>query len=64
MVRNPLKKTEEVKEDPKPAEVKAETGVQVIERPINISLLNDKLNYIIGILTKIAKAAEIDISEQ
>jgi len=64
MVRNPLKKSEEeVKEVPKP-EVKEEVSTQVVERVINISLLNDKLNYVIGALHKIAEACEVDINEQ
>lgn len=60
----PEKKKEEV---PKPeaqsqTEEPKEEGV-VIERVIDLKLINDKLNYITGILHKIAEKAEIDLSQ-
>ena len=62
MVRNPLKRKEETEgplEIPK-AETVSEEGVQIIEREINISLINNKINYVIGLLQKIADACDVD----
>jgi len=65
MVRNPLKKSEEKEEAPKAAEdPKEEAGTQIIERAITLSLINDKLNYLIGLVQKIGEACEVDLSKE
>lgn len=62
MVRNPI-----AKEDPQPEPVEQAAPeqpaqpVQVIEREVTLSLLNDKLNYLTGVIHKIAEAAEIKL---
>lgn len=65
MVRNPIKK-EEAQEEPAapapPVPINNE-NVQFVEREVNLSLLNDKLNYLTGLVHKIAEAAEIDLSK-
>lgn len=64
MVRNPVKKKED-EEVPTPSE-SASPNPQgtVIEREINLSLINDKLNYAIGLLHEIANACDIDTSKK
>lgn len=69
MARNPLKKSEpapQPEQEPElpplpPKETGGAPGVQVIERPINIGLINEKLNYITGLLIKVAEACEVDL---
>lgn len=65
-MRNPLvKQKEEVKPEPAvPTPSEPETPVQLVEREINLSLINDKLNYITGLLHKIIEAAEIDLEKK
>lgn len=64
MVRNPMKRSEpEVPAPEEKKEAEAAPQVQIVEREINLSLLNDKLNYMTGILHKIAEACEVDLSE-
>lgn len=68
MVRNPIKQEEPqapTPEAPKaPAEAEApKVPTQFVEREINLSLINDKLNYVTGLLHKIAEAAEIDLKD-
>lgn len=64
MARNPNKEIEEDMDNPG---ISANTSnapkVQVIEREINLALLNDKVNYMTGILLKIAEACKVDLSE-
>lgn len=64
MVRNPIKKKQDKTEEaPTPTPEAAAPGeMQYIERPVNIALLNDKLNYITGLLHKIAKACEVELN--
>ena len=60
MVRNPIKKAapEEIpQEEPKNEE---SPQVQVLEREISLSLINDKLNYLTGVIHKIAQACEVE----
>lgn len=60
MVRNPMKR--EPEEVPKVEEKQAETPqVQIMEREISLSLLNDKLNYLTGVIHKIAEACEVNL---
>ena len=70
MVRNPLKREADLpaKETPQAQQPQApqtarggEPQVQIVEREINLALLNDKLNYITGILLKVADACEVDL---
>lgn len=63
-MRNPLFKKEEVALAPVPkVEVKEEaTNTQVVEREVNLSLVNEKLNYVIGLLHKICEAGEINLN--
>jgi len=58
-MRNPIKR-EEIQPQA-PAQIAEPQNVQIIEREVTLSLLNDKLNYITGLLHKIAEAAEIDL---
>ena len=65
MVRNPIK-SETKEEVPAPTPEAPEAPAvptQFVEREINLSLINDKLNYITGLLHKIAEAAEIDLEK-
>lgn len=59
MVRNPTKQ----EEMPQPQKKEEAQNVQIIEREISLSLLNDKLNYMTGLLHKIAEACQIDLSQ-
>jgi hypothetical protein len=63
MGRNPVK-DKEIPEAPTPEHSAPATpqGV-VVEREITLSLINDKLNYAIGLLHEIAKACEIDLTK-
>lgn len=64
MVRNPLKKEEPTPPAPPQEQPQSEAPqVQVVEREINLTLINDKLNYITGIVHKIAEACEVDLSK-
>lgn len=57
MVRNPKKeKAKEQEATPQP-----EKAQPIVEREINIALLNDKLNYVISTLNVIAEELEIDL---
>jgi hypothetical protein len=61
MVRNPLKQ-----EDPaeQPEEQPTQKGpVEIREVEINLSLVNTKLNYLTGLVIKIADACKIDLSQ-
>lgn len=63
MVRNIFNKREEVTA---PEATKAEANqaeVQVVERIIDLNLINDKLNYITGVLHKFAKESGIDLAQ-
>lgn len=63
MARNPTK-TEEpqgLPEMPTPQKIDNQ-NLQVIEREVNLGLINDKLNYITGLLHKVAEACEVDIN--
>lgn len=61
-MRNPLRKEPEAAPVPIPqAPALPEPTVQIVEREITLSVVNEKLNYAIGILHKIAEAAELDI---
>lgn len=59
-MRNPIIKKEELPVPEPPAEAQ---NIQIVEREINLSLINDKLNYITGLLHKIVEAAEIDLTK-
>lgn len=61
-MRNPIRKKEEEIQTPD-AQIENPT-MQVIEREITLSLLNDKINYITGLLHKIVEAAEIDLDKK
>lgn len=63
MTRNLLKREEEETQEIKKEIEKKENDNQIVEREITLSLVNDKLNYLINLLNKIAKAAEIKIEE-
>lgn len=65
MVRNPLTKPKAPEETtPEPEVPKApEAAALISEREINLSLINDKLNYVISVVNKIAEAAEIDLNK-
>jgi len=64
MARNPARKAPEPELPPTPAPPKeGNKDVQVVEREITIGLLNDKLNYLTGIVHKIAEACECDLSD-
>lgn len=58
-MRNPVQKKEEAPPVPEPTE-QQETPVQIVEREITLSVINEKLNYAIGLLHKIGEACEID----
>ena len=63
-MRNPIKRKEdEVQEGPEQQVNVMQTpqGV-VVEREVNLSLINDKLNYAMGLLHKIAQACEVEIN--
>lgn len=67
-MRTPFRKDEPVAPAPVPAQAPAqqpEPQAQgtILEREINLSLINDKLNYVISTLNKIAEAAEIDLNK-
>ena len=66
MVRNPSKRSEEKPEIPQMPQAKGDQqdpqNVQVIEREVNLALINDKLNYVTGLLHKIAEACEVDLN--
>ncbi len=68
-MRNPTKKKEEKKEEvpevPEAPAAPAETegAAPIIEREINLSLINDKLNYLISTTNKIAEACEVNLNE-
>ena len=66
MVRNPLKKSKEQDkvEVPETSEPSIKPDVQVVERSINLTLINDKINYLIGLIQKIAEACEIDLAKE
>lgn len=59
-MRMPKKKDEETQEAEAPA---VSPNTKVVEREINLALINDKLNYLITLSTKIAEACEIDLSK-
>lgn len=63
MPRNPVKKQEspELPPLPTPSEEKSQ-NVQVVEREVTLSLLNDKINYLTNVVHKIAEACECDTS--
>lgn len=63
-MRKPTEK-EEPKKEPTAAEAvaEAEQGASLVEREINLTLINDKLNYIISTVNRIAEACEIDLSK-
>lgn len=58
MARHPIKEREDTEEVPTPSE-RAPAQTSLVEREINLSLINDKINYIIGVVNEIAKACEI-----
>ena len=65
MVRNFIRRSEpaELPTLPPKAEVgeaQQEAQVQILEREITLTLLNEKLNYITALLHKLADAAEVD----
>lgn len=60
-MRNPLKKEEEKKEAVPEIQEAEPKPVQIVEREVTLSLINEKLNYVTGILHKIAEAAEIKV---
>jgi len=65
-MRNPVakKKEEEVaKEVPSPTPTAPVVQEAVVEREINLSLINDKLNYVISTVNKIAEACEVDLNK-
>lgn len=70
-MRNPIKKKEEEKPQDEPAVPQLpEEPVAFREVEVNLSLLNDKLNYLAGdlsiqkeLLLEIAKACQIDVSK-
>lgn len=75
MVRNPLRRVAEIDENveaikqevnttlpPRPLKADEADLTRVIEREINLSLLNDKINFNTELLLKIAEACEIDLS--
>lgn len=50
------------REEPKKEQVNDnKQGVQIIEREVTLSLINDKLNYITGVLHKIADENNINL---
>lgn len=62
----PQPQDEEEGEIPRAKKVPQETRgedpqVQIVEREITLGLLNDKINYLTGILIKIAEASEIEL---
>jgi len=65
MVRNPLKKEppeEELPVMPQPQQKEPTSqNMQIVERPITLELINDKINYLTGVIHKIAEAAEIQL---
>lgn len=64
MARNLMKnKSEEKPEGEKPEDTQGETQGTIIEREINLPLLNEKLNYILSAINKIAEACEVDLSK-
>lgn len=65
MVRNVLNK-KQVQDEPEMPEVAqaheaVPAEVQVVEREITIALLNEKLNYLISAVQKIADAADVKL---
>lgn len=66
MVRNMLNKKNQPADEDEDAEAQEDSHnlletPGVIEREINISLLNDKLNYLISAINKIAEASDIKL---
>lgn len=61
MVRKPIQRSQP--EDVPQSATAPESQVQYQEREINLSLINDKLNYLIGVCNQIAQACEIDLSK-
>jgi Mg2+/Co2+ transporter CorB len=60
-MRNVFKKEkEQEQESPEIPKIEDNRDVQIIEREINLNLLNDKLNYITGLVLKLCEAAEIE----
>jgi hypothetical protein len=64
MVRNPLKRSEPEQKESEESKQNQNNkqDVQIMEREINLSLINDKLNYLSGIIHKIAEACEVDLN--
>lgn len=50
------------KEKEKQEVASPEESTRVIEREINLGLINDKLNYLTAVINEIAKEAEVDLS--
>jgi len=56
-----MKKRSEQTEDQEDVEIDRETRIEIQEREISLSLVNDKINYLIEMVNKIAAACEVDI---
>lgn len=63
MARNPVReKAEAAKETPDADNPgNSPQDIQVVEREITLALLNDKINYMTGLLHEIAKACDVEI---
>lgn len=58
------KAEEQVGAVPSPSGVPdADSNVQIVERVIDLNLINDKLNYLIAGMNKLAEAAEINLKD-
>jgi len=61
-MRNPTK--DKAKDDKAKAPAgESSESVPVVEREINLGLINDKLNYVISTVNKIAEACDVELNQ-